>query len=224
MQYSTPATAVDPLKSSTATDLTDSTPASSNKNTSDASFTIPTVAPRRSKVRDPQDYYSWHTLEFQETPRILVLPEPARSHNQLVCNLQLSGYMPDHLDFMAYFARYTAKAMGMPVSETIHLRTHVRRWHANKGPFVHAKTKEIFERKTYYRLVQVFDTHPDTVKAWATYINESLPAGIDLKVDRWEWEAVGFAVDIPMPDIKGQKTHAQKIQEQADIYIKQFSK
>eukprot|EP00842_Homolaphlyctis_polyrhiza_P001165 jgi/Hompol1/2049/HPOL_002850-RA len=131
--------------------------------------------------------------------------------------------MPDHLDFVAYFARHSAHAMKMPVSDTIHLQTDVRKWWTNRGPFVHGKTKDVFERKTYRRLIQVFDSHPDTVKAWIKHVNESLPAGIDLKVDRWEWEPIGFGASLPQPDVGDKKTHVDLIKEQAAKYIKQFS-
>ncbi|KAL2920086.1 28S ribosomal protein S10, mitochondrial [Polyrhizophydium stewartii] len=152
------------------------------------------------------------------------IAEPKRTHNQLVCNLELSGFMPDHLDFVAYFARHAAKALKMPTSDTIHLKTAINRWFTNKGPFVHAKTKEIFERKTYHRLIQAFDASPETITAWVKYVNESLPPGVDLKVERFEWEPLGFGKALPEPKIEGQKTHVEEVRERAAQYLAQFTK
>ena len=136
--------------------------------------------------------------------------------------MELSGYMPDHLDCVAYFARHSALAMKMPVSPPIHLESHVKKWNAIKGPFVHSKSREVFERITYKRLLQVFDSHPETVEAWVQYVNKLLPCGIDMKVDRWESKPIGFSKELTMDG--NVKSHKQKILEQAEVYLKQFTK
>ncbi|KAI8896756.1 hypothetical protein BC833DRAFT_596232 [Globomyces pollinis-pini] len=128
--------------------------------------------------------------------------------------------MPDHLDFVSYFARYSGQQMRMPTSEVIHLQTKVAKWHVNKGPFVHAKSKEVFERKTYRRLVQVFDTHPSTVSQWIKYVNENLPSGVDMQVERFEWKPLDYSMKVPK--IQEKKTHAQLILEEEANYLKKF--
>jgi hypothetical protein len=89
---------------------------------------------------------------------------------------------------------------------------------------VHAKTKEVFERKTYSRLIQVFDSHPDTVKQWIKYVNDNLPSGIDLKVSRFEWESIGFVDDLPKLESPVKETHQDKIQREVSKYLKMFEK
>ena len=94
--------------------------------------------------------------------------------------------MPDHLDFAAYFARHSAHAMQLPCSEAMHLPIQTKRWYVIKGPFVHAKTKEVFEQKTHVRAVQIFDGDAGVVKEWIQYVRRNLPAGVDMEVERVE--------------------------------------
>ena len=152
-------------------------------------------------------------------------PKPTKD-SQLVCNFQLSGFMGDHLDFVSYFSRKTAQQMGIPISKVIHLPTDTKKWHTVRGPFVHAKAKEVFEQKTHKRLLQAFDSHPETINAWVKYVNENLPHGVDLKVERFEWKPIGFVSRLSEP--KSTKslasTKAEQIILEAEKLAKEFSK
>ena len=59
-----------------------------------------------------------------------------------------------------------------------------------KSPFVHAKTKEIFEKRTFTRTLQLFDAHADTIRELSAYVNRLLPAGIDMRIEMFEWASV----------------------------------
>ena len=96
--------------------------------------------------------------------------------------------MPDHIDFLAFFAIHTAKAMGIPCTQhAIHLPTIWKKWNVIKSPFIFAKTKEIFEEKVYRRVIQLFDADDVAVEEWANYLVSRLPDGVDAKVDKYEW-------------------------------------
>ncbi|KAJ3275758.1 hypothetical protein HDV01_007225 [Terramyces sp. JEL0728] len=125
------------------------------------------------------------------------IPSPAKTHNHLVCNMTLSGFMPDHVDFVSYFARNLAHQYSMPTSEVIHLPTKIKKWTVMKGPFVHAKSKQVFERKTHKRLIQVFDSHPESLKEWISYVNENLPAGIDMETEKFERKSLSYVDTLP---------------------------
>jgi ribosomal protein S10 len=161
------------------------------------------------------------SLKIDET-----IPTP-NEKSFLVCNAELSGFMADHLDFVSFFALVSANQMRIPSSKIIHLPTETIKWHTVKGPFVHAKTKEVFERQTHKRLLQLFDTHQDTVKEWIRYLNENLPNGVDLKVERFEWSSLDFNSELlqetPKDELLRKKNRAQLIIESADQYIKLFS-
>ncbi|KAJ3124709.1 Phosphoglucomutase-2 [Nowakowskiella sp. JEL0407] len=119
------------------------------------------------------------------------LPTPQPTHNNISCKLEFQGFMPDHLDFYAYFARYSAHALGLPCSPIIHLPTATKRWTIVKGPFVHAKSKENFEQKTHKRSVELFDANEDMREKWIEYVEKNLPDGVDLKIVRFDWVGEG---------------------------------
>ncbi|KAG0164333.1 mitochondrial 37S ribosomal protein rsm10 [Apophysomyces sp. BC1034] len=112
----------------------------------------------------------------------------APTHDIPVCNLQMRGYLPQQLDFFADFARRAAFHMGMPCSGTVPLPTQTSRWTVIKSPFVHKKSQENFERKTHKRLLQIKDSHPDTVQRWLQYLTMNAPAGIGMRATTWEFE------------------------------------
>lgn len=129
-----------------------------------------------------------------DIPTITPPPLPPPHARHLSANLILSGYMPDHLDFVSRFALRAAHVRGIPAggsdnaqNAVIHLETTVEKWHVTRGPFVHDKTKDVFERLTYKRLVQAFNADEKVIDDWITYINQNLPAGINLTVERYTW-------------------------------------
>ncbi|KAI9105890.1 ribosomal protein S10 domain-containing protein [Phlyctochytrium arcticum] len=149
----------------------------------------------KSFVRPEDSYYSWHSLSLgEQNPTTKKLPElniphlptPPLTHGHLTATLHLKSFMPSHIDFFSDFAIHSAKAMGIPVSEVIHMPVDTSKWYVIKGPFIHAKTKEVFEQKEYVRAVQVFDTSKETVKAWIEYVVGNAPAGVDVLVERYE--------------------------------------
>jgi hypothetical protein len=56
-----------------------------------------------------------------------------------------------------------------------------------KSPFVHAKSKEVFEKRTFTRSIQLYDAHPLTVRDLTKYVNARLPEGVDMEVDLYEY-------------------------------------
>ncbi|KAJ3319676.1 Tryptophan--tRNA ligase, mitochondrial [Blyttiomyces sp. JEL0837] len=152
------------------------------------------VSTLQSKNNCPTEPYGLNTLRIQghhfDIPAIPEpqLPPPEQRH--LVANLELRAFMPDHLDFVAYFARYDAHKRQIPTAPgVIHLPTITKKWNVTRGPFVHDKTKDVFEQKTYRRLVQAFNTDPAVVSQWVAYVNQNLPAGVELHVESFEWES-----------------------------------
>ena len=104
------------------------------------------------------------------------IPPTPPTSQRLVCTFQISSHMPDHIDFLAFFAIHTAKAMGIPCTQhAIHLPTIWKKWNVIKSPFIFAKTKEIFEEKVYRRVIQLFDADDVAVEEWANYLVSRLP-------------------------------------------------
>ncbi|KAI8852501.1 ribosomal protein S10 domain-containing protein [Chytridium lagenaria] len=134
----------------------------------------------------------FYQVEGKQSVQIPAIPALGPSpKSRLVANIEVQGFMPDHLDFVGYFVRYSAHARSLATSPAvIHMPTKTLKWHVTRGPFVHDKSKEIFEQKTYRRLVQIFDAPPETVQAFVNYVNGQLPAGVDLVVERFDWAKV----------------------------------
>jgi ribosomal protein S10 len=161
-------------------------------------------------------------LELKTPLEIPNIPQPERTANRLVCNMKFQGFMDDHLDFVAYFAMKTGHKMGMPTSDVIQIPAKIEKWYVNKGPFVHAKTKEVFERITYTRLIQVFDSHPDVVKEWIQYVNKNLPAGIHLKIEEFEWVEMKFADKNAERKKTTQEQFEERVMGHVQEYLKKF--
>ncbi|KAI8614471.1 ribosomal protein S10p/S20e-domain-containing protein [Chytriomyces sp. MP71] len=175
--------------------------------TSDA--TLPPQTPAQAKPlhsqpvnNAPKATYSLETFNIPlsaiQIPAILNPSLPSKpSTHYLVSNVELSGYMPDHLDFLAYFAAHAAHKRGIATSShAIHLQTETERWHVTKGPFVHDKSKEVFERKTYRRLVQAFNADEANVRDWYEHVNRNLPPGVDMKVETFSHSAPASLKDL----------------------------
>jgi small subunit ribosomal protein S10 len=129
------------------------------------------------------------SIDFK-IPRI---EAPVAKHKLLTCSVKFSGFMDDHLDTVAYFARYSAHQMGLPCTPTIHLEPKLERWTVNKSPFVHARAKEAFERRTYQRVIQIHDGNLSVVNEWIDYVNSKLPAGVKMNIRTYDWQPIAFA-------------------------------
>jgi small subunit ribosomal protein S10 len=121
--------------------------------------------------------------------------------------------MDDHLDTVAYFARYSAHQMGLPCTPTIHLEPKLERWTVNKSPFVHARAKEAFERRTYHRVIQIHDGNLSVVNEWIDYVNSKLPAGVKMKVRTYDWHPIG-----QYKESSAQTIHDSMVQKPTDGY------
>ncbi|KAJ3195579.1 mitochondrial 37S ribosomal protein rsm10 [Irineochytrium annulatum] len=105
--------------------------------------------------------------------------------------------MSDHLDLVSYFIRHAAHSFSIATSEaTVHLPTRLERWHVTRGPFVHDKSKEVFERRTHRRGVQIFDAGPEEVARLEAHVNVNLPAGVEMRVQRYDWVGEAGALDL----------------------------
>ncbi|CAI2171047.1 12406_t:CDS:10 [Funneliformis geosporum] len=120
--------------------------------------------------------------------------EPQRippKHNIVVCHIHFRSYTPGPMDFFVDFARRTAFHLTIPCSGTIYLPTQRTRWTMPKGPFVHKKSQENFERKTHKRLLTFKDANTNVIDRLLLYLTKYCPPGIGMRVTRWEREDLG---------------------------------
>jgi len=112
----------------------------------------------------------------------------AATHGIPVCDLQLRSYSIRNLEFFADFAMRAAYYLGLPAKGPVPLPQITERWTVPRGPFVHKKSQENFERKTLRRLIQIQDGHAEVVQAWLAYLEKRAYYGVGMKANVWEWE------------------------------------
>lgn len=146
--------------------------------------------PKAQNRREAASDYGFGRLHLNTNTHFSIQrpPVPHPSFNILVCTMLLEAVMPDHVEFFAYFSRHAALCFGLPCTVVIHMPDQHDHWTVIKGPFVHAKVKENFERRTYKRVLQIYDAKPEKVDEWVKYVHSSMPMGIDMEVTRFRWE------------------------------------
>lgn len=113
----------------------------------------------------------------------------------LVCELQARAFEHEDLDFFVDFAQRAAFFLKMPVSGSIPLPTRRERWTVIRSPFVHAKSKENFERRTHKRLLKVYDANPEVVEVWLAALRKHAMPGVGLKAHLYTFEEVKDVVE-----------------------------
>lgn len=114
-----------------------------------------------------------------------------KTHGIPVATFHFRSYHPRLLDFFVHFASHAASALGVPVSKPVHLPTQRRLWTVLRGPFVHKKSQENFERRTHKRVVKAWDASPEVVDMLVQYIEKHLAPGVGLRTVKWTRAPVG---------------------------------
>ncbi|CCH62854.1 hypothetical protein TBLA_0I01950 [Henningerozyma blattae CBS 6284] len=107
-------------------------------------------------------------------------------HHNLIANLQLRAYDYENLDFYCDFILRCGFYLGIPLTGPKPLPIKRERWTVIKSPFANAKKKENFERKTYKRLIRVWDTNLDLLQFFIAYISKYGITGVGLKCNIFE--------------------------------------
>ncbi|KAL3233786.1 Small ribosomal subunit protein uS10m [Nakaseomyces bracarensis] len=123
-------------------------------------------------------------------------------HGDLVADLQLRSYDNENLDFFSDFIMRVGYYLGAPLTGPKPLPTRRERWTVIRSPFVHAKSKENFERHTHKRLIRVWDTNPEIVQMLVDYITKNSIAGVGLKCTVYQRASTEAPVeDVPLSQV-----------------------
>ena len=93
--------------------------------------------------------------------------------------------------FFADFAMRAAYHLELPARGPVPMPKKTERWTVPRGPFVHKKTQENFERITYKRMIKISDGHPEVVERWLSYLNTNVMPGVGLKANTFTFDSVG---------------------------------
>lgn len=120
--------------------------------------------------------------------------EPARKPSRYgipSCQLQLRSYDIPSLTFFADFAMRAAFHLDLPARGPVPMPKKTERWTVPRGPFVHKKTQENFERITHKRMIKIMDGHPQVVERWLSYLNSNAMPGVGLKANTYSFDSIG---------------------------------
>lgn len=147
--------------------------------------------------------------------------EPTHGHK--VVELRFKGYDETSLVRASEFAARAAFFLGIPCSSVQKLKTEKRLYTVIRSPFAQAKSKENFHRVTHNRLLTAFDTNPEVVDLWLSYVNKHALEKVEYSAQMYTREPLDFAAkldqleakDMAMPDAYGamEDPIAQKVQE-----------
>jgi len=105
--------------------------------------------------------------------------------------IQIRGWYRPPVEFMADFCVRAAYYFGLPCTGPVPLPRKIERWTTIRSPFIYKKQQEVFERRTFARLVTVKDGHPDVVEMWLSYCVRNQFFGTGMKAHLFSYDYVG---------------------------------
>ena len=110
-----------------------------------------------------------------------------RTHNHHVASLHLRAHGPgqtlENLQFFAEFALKSGYALGIPLSRPASLPTRTSLWTVPRGPFVHKKSQENFERRVHKRVIKVWDADISVVETWLQFLRAHGMDGVGMRAE-----------------------------------------
>ncbi|KAG6373585.1 ribosomal protein S10 domain-containing protein [Boletus reticuloceps] len=144
-----------------------------------------------------------------------------RTHGIPAAEIHLRSHHVYPLDLFAHFAGHAASALGIPATRPIPLPTQRSMWTVLRGPFVHKKSQENFERRVHKRVIKAWDADALIVDRWVRYLRTHQLPGVGIRVTTWERAPLGVgkqifeqAMEKIRPDTEEIKALAEKIVEQ----------
>lgn len=96
-----------------------------------------------------------------------------------------------------------------------------------KGPFVHKKSQENFERKVYGRVIKAWDGDESVVQRWINYLAMYPCPGVGMRFVRWVRAPVGVGRAVSEEMVRGSakgeaaKTSRKQVEDVARKIIKE---
>ncbi|GBE85750.1 ribosomal protein S10 [Sparassis latifolia] len=148
-----------------------------------------------------------------------------QTHGIPVALIHFRSYFPHLLDQFLHFTSHTAAALAIPISRPAHLPTQRTLWTVPRGPFVHKKAQENFDRRVHKRAIKAWDAHPAVVERWVRYLEEHAMAGVGIRVVRWQRAPVGVGEKV-LERVMGQMrvgaaTKAEKVKALGEKIVQQ---
>ncbi|ODV96968.1 hypothetical protein PACTADRAFT_48753 [Pachysolen tannophilus NRRL Y-2460] len=114
-------------------------------------------------------------------------------YGDLKCEVTMRAFDSRNLEFFSDFALRAGYYLGLAITGPKPLPVRRERWTVIRSPFVHAKSKENFERRTHARLLRVWDSNPETIDLWLQYLNKHSVRGVGLKAHMYVQEEIDYS-------------------------------
>lgn len=114
-------------------------------------------------------------------------------YGDLKAEVVFKCFDPVNVEFFCDFALRAAYYLGLPATGPKPISTKRERWTVIRAPFVHAKSKENFERKTHGRMIKIWDSDNEVVDLWLAYLKKNSVWGVGVKVNMYTQEPLKLA-------------------------------
>ncbi|KAH7886639.1 ribosomal protein S10 domain-containing protein [Phlebopus sp. FC_14] len=193
------------------------------------SGSVPTTEPTPPPVQTPPESDGMTPLTEPELASMVIrgrslypptkLPRP---HSIPVAEIHLRSHHHYYLDIFAHFIGHAASALGIPASGPVPLPTQRSLWTVLRGPFVHKKSQENFERRVHKRVIKAWDAHPEVVDMWVKYLVKHQMPGVGIRVTRWERAPLALSQKFSLGAKRNQSdSSAQQVKKMAEKIVAQ---
>lgn len=148
------------------------------------------------------------------------------THSDLVAQVQFRSFEHKQMDFFVNFALRVAFYLKIPVVGPSFMPKRIERWTVIKSPFVHAKSKQNFERITYRRMFKLYDANPEVVQIFLSTLSKYSIGGVGIDAKLFSYESLDFATKLDTPLLEDSPLNLNKInlksvdQKLADTVLK----
>lgn len=125
-----------------------------------------------------------------------------QTHGHKVAQISFKGYDNDDLLRASEFAARAAFYLGIPCSKIEMKKTEKRLYTIIRSPFAQAKSKENWWRVTYHQELNAFDTNPEVLDLWISYINKNAIEGVKYEAQIHTQESLDFAENLAKLEAK----------------------
>ncbi|KAF8466055.1 ribosomal protein S10 domain-containing protein [Russula ochroleuca] len=188
--------------------------------------TTTTVKALRGVRIDPEER-DWHAKVVHGRGVLEAYRHP-RTYGVPVASIQFRAHRPEPIRLAAHFASHAAASLGIPLSGVASLPRRRTLWTVPRGPFVHKKSQENFERRVHARAIKAFDADAEVVDRWVRYLEMHALPGVGMRVVRWHRLPVGVGSSHLQSVVGrmrlGKPTDKQMVKELGDKIVEAESK
>lgn len=144
---------------------------------------------KKQTPSDPEEH-KYHSTVVNGRGSLTPFRHP-QTHGIPVAQIHFRSYFPPLLALFTHFASHAAASLGIPISGVASLPTQRSMWTVPRGPFVHKKSQENFERLVHKRAIKAFDADQEVVDRWVKYMERHAMPGVGMRIVRWHRLPVG---------------------------------